>query len=54
MPAFGAVLGLSSRAPFLAVITEKTDKSRTVGGRGMPSRCTKRKERATRAAAPSP
>jgi hypothetical protein len=27
MPAFGAVLGLSSRAPFFAVITEKMDKS---------------------------
>jgi hypothetical protein len=54
MPAFGAVLGLSSRAPFFAVRTEKTDKSQAVGGRGIPPLCTKRKERATRAAAPSP
>jgi len=36
MPAFGAVLGLSSHALFFAVIAEKTDKSREVGGRGIP------------------
>ena len=54
MPAFGAVLGLSSRAPFFAVITEKTDKSQAVGGRGMPPPGTERKGRATRAAAPFP
>ena len=54
MPAFGAVLGLSSHALFFVVITEKTDKSQAVGGHGMPPLCTKRKERAIRAAAPSP
>jgi hypothetical protein len=35
MPAFGAVLGLSSQALFFAVITGNTDKSREVGGRGI-------------------
>jgi|ERR1019366_975764 hypothetical protein len=36
MPAFGAVLGLSSQALFFEVTTEKTDKSQAVGGRGIP------------------
>src|ERR1700730_13567282 len=36
MPAFGAVLGICSQAVFFGVITEKADKSREVGGRGIP------------------